>query len=399
MAKAKATVKKEKVEVANKTGIRELDAMLAAVSKKFGKDLGGENYGDVEIFTTGSLNFDIALKRGGIPTNTVIEIYGPNSSFKTTFAVIALAARQKWRKEQGITDQRDLIIDLEYSMEESYLVSYGVDMDMVIWVRPDTIEEALQMCIDIPKSGKIDYVIFDSVDAGQNERQQRRQVGEADVGGSSKDMNFALRTLSKLCHEYKTTYWFINQIKMNPGVMFGSPETTPGGLALGFYASLRLKMLTRAKVPDLPGASMIRCKVGKTKLSGDVEDLVTAAIIWGQGYDETYELNALATKYGILRHSAGQTKVAWTKEHELEPIDSEVEPGKQAGIDYIRTNDGPRFRLRHAVLRATETGGAMSDEAALAFIKEKYGDGREDSPTDGVSEEDTESTDDAEDSE
>lgn len=360
-----------KVEIENKTGIKELDAMIAAVSKKFGKDLSGNNYGNMEIFTSGSLVIDIALKRGGFPTGTVIEIFGPNSSFKTTLAVIALANRQKWRKANGI-DKRDLIVDLEHSLEESFLLSYGVDLDLIIWERPDSVEEALQLCIDLPKSGFIDYVLFDSVDAGQNEKQTRRNVGETDVGGISKDMNFALRQISKIAPKYRTTFFFINQIKMNPGVMFGSPETTPGGLALGFYANLRLRMKTRKSVTDLPNSSLLRFGVVKTKMCSDVEGEITAAITWGEGYNEVYEINKLATELGLLKHSAGISKIQWASDAEHEYIDENIDKGKQACLDYLAANERVRFRLRHTILRATGTAGALSDEDAVAYAEANF---------------------------
>lgn len=204
-----------------KTGIPELDALLKAASKKFGKDFSNQDWGDIVPMPTGSVRLDMALGLGGIPCGRVTEIFGWQSSGKTSLALQIMALRQQYRKLKGIV-KRDLIIDLEHSITRSFLEGFGIDMEQIIWLRPDLAEEALQLAIDLPKSGKIDIVLFDSVDAAQNNKMVSRSVGENDVGGISKDMNFALRQISKIAPQTETTYIFINQIKQNPGQMMGN---------------------------------------------------------------------------------------------------------------------------------------------------------------------------------
>lgn len=333
-----------KVSVENTSGIKELDAFIQATSNKLGVDLSGTNYGNLEFFTTGSLVWDMWLRRGGLPQGRIIEVMGDESTMKTTFALLALAARQAWRKKNNI-DMRDLLVDMEHTLTNDYLISLGVDPDLVIWVRPDTAEQALETLRTFPKSGFIDYAILDSVDSMQNEKQLRRSVGEVDVGGISKEMNFAIRDISKTCVKTNTTYIFINQIKMNPGQMFGSPEVTPGGRALQFYATLRIKMLRRKPGP-LPNSTIMRGRMVKTKFCGDVPEDLEAVVVFNKGYDATYDLNTVATKLGCLRHSAGQTKVRWSVDSDWEPIDKDVDKGKDAGIQFIEDNPEVAQKLR-----------------------------------------------------
>ena len=357
----------KKIDIANSTGIPELDLAISATSKKFGKDLSGENYGNVLPIPTGSLLLDIALGIGGVPRARITEIVGPNGSMKTSLALAIIYQMQQIRKRDGITAM-DLFIDLEHSLTTDFIESFGIDMSLVIWKRPDTIEEALQMCIDFPKTGYIDGVLFDSVDAGQNERQLRRNIGDIDVGGTSKDMNTAIRQISKICATTNTTYLFINQIKMNPGVMFGSPETTTGGLALGYYAVLRLKMMPKEKFSEIPRSAIMRIKVLKTKIAFPWEDPIKCAFMFAKGFNEAYDTEAVAKAAGLLRHSVGQTKVRWGLGSEPEPLLPEIGKGKAAGQKCIRENAFIRRRLREACLRAYKIKSAVSDAEVIAMF-------------------------------
>lgn len=203
------------------TGITEIDSVCKALEKKYSKKFFTETHGNIEFISTGSARLDFALG-GGIPRGRIIEIFGWESTGKTSLCLSILKQAQDDRRKKEVTNKRDLIIDMEHSLTESFVTSFGIDMSQLLWVRPDTAEEALQIAIDLGKTGKIDIVIFDSVDAAQNEKQLNRVVGEVDVGGISKDMNFALRQLSKICVNSDTTYLFVNQIKQNPGQMFGN---------------------------------------------------------------------------------------------------------------------------------------------------------------------------------
>jgi len=205
-----------------KTGIAALDAIIQSTSNSRGVDLSGIRLGDITPFTSGSMQLDLALKIGGLPEGRVIEVFGQESTMKTSLCLCAIGLKQQARLAAGVLDKRDLILDLEHSLTDPFIEGFGIDLDQCIILQPSSAEEALQVSIDYVKSGAIDTVLIDSVDAMQNEKQQRRKVGENDVGGISKDMAFAMRQISKLAVQYNTTYLFINQIKMNPGVMFGS---------------------------------------------------------------------------------------------------------------------------------------------------------------------------------
>ena len=294
-----------------KTGIPELDALIAAATKKFGKDFSNQNYGNVSGITTGSVRLDAALGIGGIPEGRVTEIFGWQSSGKTSLALQIMALRQQWRKDNNI-NKRDLIVDLEHSITESFLKGFGIDLEQIVWVRPDTAEEALQLAIDLPKSGAIDIVLFDSVDAAQNSKMLGRNVGETDVGGISKDMNFAMRQICKVAPKMSTTYIFINQIKQNPGVMMGNPNVTTGGNALKFYSMLRLELMTGKPSPNLPGAMTMRVKLNKTKVAHPIGKApIELDFIYGKGFDAALDLMSYAKSLEVIRHAGPTTKVTW----------------------------------------------------------------------------------------
>lgn len=359
----------KRVKLNNPTGIPELDAAMMSLTKDFGVDMSGMDYGDIVPCSTGSIKLDIWLRRGGLPTGRIIEVFGGNKTMKTTFCVLALAARQRWRKENGITDKRDLLMDLENSVERSWLEGYGVDMDQIIWQRPPNIESALETCIRLGNTGMIDYCIFDSVDAGQNQRQQKRKVGDTDVGGTSKDMSFAMRRLATIAPATDTTYLFINQVRQNPGVMFGSSEVTPGGAALSFYSTLRIKFLTRKPCPGIPNATLMRLRGVKTKMASDIDwEDIEVAVIPGQGYSTAYEIADLAKGWNILSNSAGQTKVLWNGPGtEGLPIHPDVDKGKEAAFKLLEEYPPVYERLKNLVMRAGGLSGtALTDEEVLA---------------------------------
>lgn len=370
-----------KVEIKNKTGIGALDAIIKASSQKFGKDLSSEDYGDYVPFSSGSLSLDLALYIGGIPTGRIIEILGENSSNKTSFCLSFMARKQQSRVENNarlraigtpealaeVHEKRDLILDLEHSLTRSFIQGFGIDMDQTIWKRCDSAEEALQISLDYVKSGAIDIVIIDSVDAMQNKKQQARQVGENDVGGISKDMNFAVRQIAKLSAEYMTTYLFINQIKMNPGKMFGSPETTPGGRALEYYASLRLKCMTRQPCPDLPRATTMRIQIKKSRCGPDYTEIVYVPFVHGTGVAELLDVQSVAKDFKLLRNSAGQTKVRWNPDDEdcWEPLLPDIEKGKDAAQRALSEKPWLLAKLRALCLYA----GGVTTAATLEEIK------------------------------
>lgn len=357
----------EKVEIANKTGNSVLDAIIKATSKKLGTDMSGANYGDIVPFSSGSLKLDLALKVGGLPTGRIIEIMGGESTMKTSFCLQYIARKQQDRLARGVTDFRDVILDLEHTLTTSFIEGFGIDMSQIIWLKPKSAEEALQVLLDYVKSGFIDNFLIDSVDAMQNEKQQRRQVGENDVGGISKDMSFAIRQIAKLGPEYGTTYLFINQIRMNPGVMFGSPETTPGGKSLAFYASLRIKCLTRGKCNVIPNATMWRCRIAKTKLGGEYTETIEVPFVFGRGFSPALDISEVAKDYDLIRNSVGQTKVRWTTSSEWEPLLPDIEKGKDAGKLALLNNPWLLEKLRQSCFYEAGTDNAMALEDILAM--------------------------------
>lgn len=355
-----AEKEKKKLEIANPTGNKAVDAILASLSNDFGKDMSGKNYGDVEIISTGSLRLDVALGRGGIPRGRIIEIIGDPGTLKTSLSLAIMFQHQLARKTAGVTDKMDLIIDLECSLEETFIQGFGIDMSQVIWKRPDTIEEALQLMIDLIKSGAIDCIIFDSVDAGQNEQILRKQIGEKDVGGISKDMNTALRQICKLAPNYNTTCIFINQIKMNPSP-YAPPRTETGGRALLYYATLRIETKGKKPHPDVPKAGLLELEIKKTKLTSPILENVEVAFLYGKGFDPLTDIEGLAKDLEILRHSGGQTKVQWRSDSEPEPLMKDIEKGKEAALRALRENPLLLERLKHTCLRATGIKSARPD--------------------------------------
>jgi recombination protein RecA len=359
---------KVKIKIENKTGIAELDSVLSAISNKFSIDLSGSDYGDIELFSSGSLGLDIALG-GGFPVGRIVEIYGPEASFKTSLALVAMANRQRIRNKQDIK-KYDLILDLEHALQTSFIKGFGIDMSQVIWERPGSAEQALQMAIDLPKSGYIDTVLFDSVDTARTEAEQSRDIGDSLVGGSAKAMSQAVRTITKIAPRYQTTYLFINQVRQKPGVSFGNPEVTPGGMALAYYAHLRLKMLTAQKISSITNAKTMRLKIAKTKIAKPYDLEVNAAFQYALGFNEVLDLMQVASDFNILRHSSGRSAVKWTSTGEEEYLMEEMPRGKDGCIQVLTKHKQLRERLRHACLRAAGVPGAKPD-TELTLIKEQ----------------------------
>jgi recombination protein RecA len=346
----------------NPTGIAEIDAILEKLTKDFGDDMSGEDYGNVTFTTSGSTKFDCAIGRGGIPNARIIEIIGDTGSLKTSLALTFLAQKQAARRAAGITNKRDLILDLEHSLERGFIEGFNVDMSQVIWKRFYTAEEALQFLTTLMTSGSIDYVIFDSVDALQTQVQVKKAAGEDQVGGASKIISKAVRQLAKDVATHEATLIFINQIRLNPGQMFGNPETTPGGKSIGYYSRLRIKLLPRKDGhPDVPGAAVMRARIFKNGFGPPLEEDIELAFRYGKGFDPVYDIESLAKDLGILRHSAGQTKVQWRGDAEAEPLLPDIEKGKEAGQRALRENPRLLERLRHACLRIAKVPEAKQD--------------------------------------
>jgi len=279
-----------------------LDMALSQIERNFGKGAImrlGRGVEPVEIATvpTGSLGLDIALGIGGLPRGRVVEIYGPESSGKTTLALHAIAEAQK---AGGICG----FIDAEHALDAGYARKLGVNLDDLLISQPDTGEQALEIADTLVRSGAIDVLVVDSVAALTPRAEIEGEMGEQLPGLQARLMSQALRKLTASISRSNTTVIFINQIRMKIGVMFGSPETTSGGNALKFYASVRLdiRRIGAIKDRDEVVGNQTRVKVVKNKLAPPFKQ-VEFDIMYGEGISKTGELIDLGVKAGIVEKS------------------------------------------------------------------------------------------------
>jgi recombination protein RecA len=281
---------------------RALDAALSQIERSFGKGSImrlGQNSPIVEIETisTGSLGLDIALGVGGLPRGRIIEIYGPESSGKTTLALHTIAEAQK---KGGICG----FIDAEHALDPVYARKLGVDLENLLISQPDTGEQALEIADTLVRSGAIDVLVVDSVAALVPRAEIEGDMGDALPGMQARLMSQALRKLTASISRSNTMVIFINQIRMKIGVMFGSPETTTGGNALKFYASVRLDIRRIGSVKDRDEVigNQTRVKVVKNKLAPPFKQ-VEFDIMYGSGVSRTGELIDLGVKAGVIEKS------------------------------------------------------------------------------------------------
>ncbi|CAN5370386.1 recombinase RecA [soil metagenome] len=279
-----------------------LDAALSQIERAFGKGSImrlGQNQALVDIATvpTGSLGLDIALGIGGLPRGRIVEIYGPESSGKTTLALHAVAEAQK---AGGIC----AFVDAEHALDASYARKLGVNLDELLISQPDTGEQALEITDTLVRSGAVDVLVIDSVAALTPRAEIEGEMGDQLPGLQARLMSQALRKLTASISRSNTTVIFINQIRMKIGVMFGSPETTTGGNALKFYASIRLdiRRIGAIKERDEVVGNQTRVKVVKNKLAPPFKQ-VEFDIMYGEGISKTGELVDLGVKAGIVEKS------------------------------------------------------------------------------------------------
>ncbi len=290
--------KKEKVAKSNDAGVADT---LREIRTKFGEDsimmLGDKPHVDVNAIPTGSIGLDAALGVGGIPRGRIIEIFGPESSGKTTLSLHIVAEAQKMG---GIC----AFIDAEHAMDPEYAQRLGVRIDQLLISQPDNGEQALEIVESLVRSGKMDVIVIDSVAALTPKDEIEGDMGAHHVGKQARLMSQALRKLTAIVAKSKTVVIFINQIRMQIGVMFGNPETTPGGKALKFYTSVRIdiRRIAQIKKGEEIMGGRIRVKVVKNKVAAPFKQ-TEFDLMYNEGISREGEIIALGEKMGIIQKS------------------------------------------------------------------------------------------------
>src|ERR1700731_272139 len=317
---------------------RALDAALGQIERAFGKGsimkLGSrEGVADVEVVSTGSLGLDIALGIGGLPRGRVVEIYGPESSGKTTLALHVIAEGQK-------TGGTCAFIDAEHALDPGYAKKLGVNVEELLISQPDAGEQALEIADTLVRSGAIDVLVIDSVAALVPRAELEGEMGDNHMGLHARLMSQALRKLTGSISKSRSLVIFINQIRMKIGVMFGNPETTTGGNALKFYASVRLdiRRIGAIKDKDEVVGNQTRVKVVKNKVAPPFKQ-VEFDIMYGQGISKNGELVDLGVKAGIVEKSG-----SWYSYD-----GSRIGQGREAARSFLKANPDIAAKIEVAI--------------------------------------------------
>lgn len=315
-----------------------LDAAISQIERAFGKGsimrMGQNTNVDIEAISTGSLGIDIALGIGGMPKGRIIEIYGPESSGKTTLALSVIAQAQK----KGGTCA---FIDAEHALDPSYAKKIGVDIENLLISQPDAGEQALEIADTLVRSGAIDVLVVDSVAALVPKAELEGEMGDSHMGLQARLMSQALRKLTATVSRSNTLIIFINQIRMKIGVMFGNPETTTGGNALKFYASVRMDIRRIGAIKDKDDVigSQTRVKIVKNKVAPPFK-VVDFDIMYGEGISKTGELIDLGIKSGLVEKAG-----AWFS-YKGEKLGQGRENAKQFLRDHPEVADEIEAKIR-----------------------------------------------------
>ena len=339
-----------------------LDTAMEQIIKNYGQGavmfLGGEGNKklDVESVPTGSIGLDYALGIGGLPKGRIIEIYGPESGGKTTVTLHAIAETQKLGGMAAF-------IDVEHALDPVYAKSLGVDIDHLIVSQPDTGEQALEIMETLARSGAIDIVVLDSVAAMVTKAEIDGEIGDSFVGVQARLMSAAMRKLTSVISKSNTVAIFINQVREKIGVMYGNPETTPGGRALKFYASVRIEVRKGEKIVD--GGEIIgyttKCKVVKNKVAPPFKE-TQFDMIFGEGISRLGEIITMGEELGFIKKSG-----AWYSYN-----GERLGQGKEKTKKFLKENDDLRLEIEGKIkenmskldMSASEDGEGTDDADA-----------------------------------
>ena len=361
MAKSKTLTKEIHPRTTGEEREKVLEATTAEIEKRFGKGAimrfgdDGPSF-EVEAIPTGSIALDNALGIGGVPRGRIVEIYGPESSGKTTLSLEILAEAQAMG---GVV----AFIDAEHALDPGYAARIGVDIDEVLISQPDTGEQALEICDMLVRSGAIDVVVVDSVAALTPRAEIEGEIGDSTVGLQARLMSQALRKLAGSLAKSNTTCIFINQLREKIGVMFGNPETTPGGRALKFFASVRMdiRRVDTIKVNGDSVGNRVRVKVVKNKVAPPFKQC-EFDIMYGQGISKEGSILDMAVEYGVVSKSGswftyGQERLG---------------QGREAAKEFLATNPDLMEEIDHKVRVAC--GLELGDERVGEPVEMTTGD-------------------------
>ncbi len=328
-----------------------LDTAIAYIEKQFGKGaimkLGEAKAMDIEAIPTGSMTLDMALGIGGVPRGRIIEIYGPESSGKTTVALHVIAETQKMGGEVAF-------IDVEHALDPVYAGQLGVDIDNMLVSQPDSGEQALEIAEALARSGAIDCIVIDSVAAMVTKSEIDGEMGDTHVGQLARLMSQAMRKLTSVIAKSNTTAIFINQVREKIGVMYGNPETTPGGRALKFYASVRIEVRRGEQIKN--GSEVIgnrtKCKVVKNKVAPPFKEC-EFDIMYGKGISRVGEVLDMAVDLDIVKKGG-----AWFSYNDMK-----LGQGRDNAKEFLLNNPDIMDEIEAKMLEEKANAGAAAQSA------------------------------------